>query len=156
MAVRRGSGGVEDRVLSQLLSELDGIVPLNNVTVVAATNRPDVLDDALLRPGRLDRLIYVGVPSKEGRLDILKIHLRKTPLAPDVDLQELADLTEGYSGAELASVCREGGLNAMRDNLEAAEVTRGHLLKAVGAVDRQITPDVLEFYRNFQKNAKSL
>ena len=98
-----GGGGVGARVLSQLLHEMDGIQPLRAVLVVAATNRPDLIDAALLRPGRFDRLIHVGLPDETGRAQILAIHTRAMPLAPDVSLGELAAETAGYSGAELAA-----------------------------------------------------
>ena len=105
----RGGGGggskVGERVLAQLLTEMDGVVSLTGVTVVAATNRPDMIDKALLRPGRLDRVVYVSLPDLATRRQVLDIHTRSMPLAEGVDLEQLALDTEGYSGAELAAVC---------------------------------------------------
>ena len=122
IAPRRGSGlgdsRVTERVISQLLTELDGLEELRKVVVIAATNRPDILDPALLRPGRFDRLIYVPPPDREARLEILKIHTRGKPLAEDVDLEELADRTEGYTGADLEALCQTAAILAIREHLE--------------------------------------
>jgi len=119
IAPRRGLGygdsNVTERVLSQLLTELDGLEKLKDVVVIAATNRLDVLDPALLRPGRIDRLILVSAPDEGARLEILKIHTRSMPLDSDVDLEELAALTENYSGSDLESICREAGMLALRE-----------------------------------------
>jgi len=106
--------GVTERIINQLLAEMDGIVPLNKVVVIAATNRPDILDPALLRPGRFDRLIYVPPPDKSARVEILKVHTRSVPLAEDVSLEEIAEKTEGYTGADLEALVREATINAMR------------------------------------------
>lgn len=104
------------RTLVQLLSEMDGFDPLDNVKVIAATNRIDLLDDALLRPGRFDRLIEIPLPDFKGRLEIFRIHTRRMKLANDVDLEELARMTEGFSGADIKAVTVEAGYNAIRDN----------------------------------------
>jgi len=104
------------RTLVQLLSEMDGFDPLDNVKVIAATNRIDLLDDALLRPGRFDRLIEIPLPDKDGRLEIFRIHTRKMKLADDVDLEELARRTEGFSGADIKAVTVEAGYNAIRED----------------------------------------
>jgi len=106
---------VTERVVSQLLTEMDGLEPLHNVTVIAATNRPDMIDPGLLRPGRFDRLVYVPPPDLQARKEILKIHTRGKPLAPDVDLDELAKKMENYTGAEIAAVCNEATMLAIRD-----------------------------------------
>ena len=102
------------RTLMQLLAELDGFDPLDNVKVIAATNRIDILDPALLRPGRFDRLIYVPPPDRRARLEILKIHTRNMPLADDVDLEEIAEMTEGATGADLKAIVVEAGYSAIR------------------------------------------
>ncbi len=107
------SARVTDRVLNQLLTELDGLQTLKDVIVVAATNRPDIVDPALIRSGRFDRLVYVGVPTKSGREAILRIHTKEMPIT-NVDLTELADITEGYVGSDLESLCRESAMLAMR------------------------------------------
>jgi len=115
--VRGGSNDshVTERVISQLLTELDGLEELRDVTVIAATNRPDIIDPALLRPGRFDRLIYIPPPDKEARKEIFKIHTRNKPLADDVDIDELAEKTEGYTGADIAAVCNEAVMTAIRE-----------------------------------------
>ena len=110
LAGERGAGSsggsdVADRVLTQLLTEIDGVEALTDVTVVAATNRPDRIDAALLRPGRLDRIVYVPLPDAETRREILQIHFAKTPVADDVDIEELVERTEKYSGAEVGPHC---------------------------------------------------
>lgn len=94
-------GGASDRVINQLLTEMDGVGAKKNIFIVGATNRPEIMDEALLRPGRLDQLIYIPLPDNPSRLSILKANLRKTPLAKDVDLNFLANITEGFSGADL-------------------------------------------------------
>jgi len=108
---RRGGGysdsGVTERVISQLLTEMDGLETLQNVVVIAATNRPDIIDPALLRPGRFDRLIYVPSPDDNSRLQIFKIYTKKIPIAPDVSLQEVNKATRGYSGADVQALCNE-------------------------------------------------
>ncbi|MEM4075396.1 MAG: CDC48 family AAA ATPase [Metallosphaera sp.] len=117
IAPMRGMGhdsGVTERMVNQLLSEMDGIVPLSKVVVIAATNRPDIIDPGLLRPGRFDRLIYVPPPDKQARLEILKVHTKSVPLAPDVDLNALADKTEGYTGADLEALVREATMISLR------------------------------------------
>ena len=107
--------GVTERIVNQLLAEMDGITPLNKVVVIAATNRPDILDPALLRPGRFDRLIYVPPPDKIARLEILKVHTRNVPLAEDVNLETIAEKTEGYTGADLEAVVREATMLMLRE-----------------------------------------
>ncbi len=109
---------VTERVISQLLTELDGLEELRDVTVIAATNRPDIIDPALLRPGRFDRLIYIPPPDKEARKEIFRIHTRKKPLAEDVNLDELAEKTEGYTSADIAAVCNEAVMAAIREYIE--------------------------------------
>ena len=118
IAPLRGMGhdsGVTERMVNQLLSEMDGIVPLSKVVVIAATNRPDIIDPALLRPGRFDRLIYVPPPDKQARLEILKVHTKSVPLSPDVNLEALAEKTEGYTGADLEALVREATMISLRE-----------------------------------------
>ncbi|MEM0330496.1 MAG: AAA family ATPase, partial [Archaeoglobaceae archaeon] len=107
-----GSRAVE-RVLNQLLIEMDGLEELHGVVVIGATNRPDILDPALLRPGRFDRLVYVKPPDRKSRLSIFRIHTKNMPLAEDVDLEELAEITEGYVGADIEAICREAVMLAL-------------------------------------------
>src|SRR3989442_12571784 len=110
---------VTERVISQILTEMDGLEELHNVTIIAATNRPDLVDPALLRPGRFDRLVYIPPPDPEARKAIFGIHSKGKPLAPDVNLDELAARSENYTGAEIAAVCNEAAMLAIRDFLAA-------------------------------------
>ncbi|HIE19353.1 TPA: AAA family ATPase [Candidatus Bathyarchaeota archaeon] len=155
---RRGVGysnsGVTERVISQLLTEIDGIETLQEVIVLAATNRPDILDPAIMRPGRLDRMIYVPEPNEKGRLQIFKIHTKDMPLAKDVDLPKLAHLTKGYSGADIESICREAAIIALRRDINSKEVTFSDFEKALKRIGPSITPDMDNWYRNFMKQAR--
>ncbi|KAI9209218.1 P-loop containing nucleoside triphosphate hydrolase protein [Polychytrium aggregatum] len=154
IGVRRGGeDSVGDRVLSQLLGEMDGIEPLVNVTVVAATNRPDILDSALLRPGRFDRILYVAPPDLATRRDIFRIQLQKMPCAADVDLDELAQLTQGFSGAECVSVCQTAAMKAMEEDIGVDAVGRKHFADAARAVTPRITPEMLAFYDQFRSRS---
>lgn len=143
LAPRRGQSsdsGVSDRVVAALLTELDGVEPLRDVVVVGATNRPELVDPALLRPGRLERLIYVPPPDTEARGQILRAAARNTPLADDVDLDALAARLDGYSAADCAALIREAALAAMRESLAAAEVTARHLEQAQQTVRPSLDP----------------
>jgi len=145
---------VGERVVSQLLAEMSGLEDLHDVVVIAATNRPDILDPAILRPGRLDRMIYVPEPNEEGRYQIFKIHTKNMPLAEDVDLRELARLTKGYSGADIESVCREAALIALRRDINSKEVRFSDFKEALKKIGPSITPDMDNWYRNFMKQAR--
>uniref|UniRef100_A0A7S2WD52 AAA+ ATPase domain-containing protein n=1 Tax=Mucochytrium quahogii TaxID=96639 RepID=A0A7S2WD52_9STRA len=148
----QGAGGVADRVLSQMLTEMDGIGERKRVVVVAATNRPDIVDPALLRPGRLDRKIYVPPPDSRARLEILKIHTKSTPLGPDVNLESLSETTtKGFSGAEIASLCREAAMYALQQNMDATQVTHEHFEFAACKIQPQITQEMLKFYQELLK-----
>jgi transitional endoplasmic reticulum ATPase len=143
LAPRRGQSGdsgVSDRVVAALLTELDGVEPLRDVVVLGATNRPDLVDPALLRPGRLERLVYVPPPDAEARADILRATAKNTPLASDVDIEATASSLEGYSAADCAALIREAALTAMRESLDAAEVTAAHLNTAKSAVRPSLDP----------------
>jgi transitional endoplasmic reticulum ATPase len=148
--------GVTDRIVNQLLTEMDGIVPLSNVVVLAATNRPDMLDPALLRPGRFDRVIYVPPPDKEARKQILKIHTKRMPLANDVDLDRLAELTEGYTGADLAALVREAALLKLREKLEPGPVEWRHFEQALKKVRPSLTRDDIARYEQMADRLKKL
>ncbi|WP_455285500.1 CDC48 family AAA ATPase [[Eubacterium] cellulosolvens] len=152
---RRGLGysdsGASERVISQLLTELDGIESLQNVVVIGATNRPDILDPAVLRPGRFDRLIYVPAPDHKALKEIFKIHIRNMPLSKDVDLDQVAHMAAGYSGADVEALCREAAMNALREDAEADEVTLRDFKQAMERVKPSITSDMDTWYQNFSK-----
>lgn len=156
---QRGGGGgskVGDRVLSALLTEMDGIEQLKNVTIVAATNRPDMIDSALMRPGRLDRRVYVPLPDKATRLQVFAIHTKRKPLADNVDLETMAERTEGYSGAEIASICNTAALKALEEAVEddakaASLVTWDHFEAALKAVRPRITQSLIKIYDVFHE-----
>ena len=116
--------GVQERILATLLNEMDGIEQSNDLLIIAATNRPDMVDAALMRPGRIDNMIYVPPPDNVARLTILEIHSRKMPLADDVVLAELALQTENCTGADLENLCREAGLLALREDIHCQKVVR--------------------------------
>ncbi len=123
--------GVTQRVVNQLLTEMDGLEELQDVAVIAATNRPDILDPALLRAGRFDRHVKVEDPNKETRLAIFKVHTKDMPLADDVDLEKLAEKTEGYVGADIEAICREAAMLTLRENMESEEVPMKNFEKAI-------------------------
>ncbi|KAJ3342403.1 spermatogenesis associated protein 5 [Gonapodya sp. JEL0774] len=147
------SSSATTRVLSQLLVELDGISPLSNVTVVAATNRPDAIDPALLRPGRIDRMCYVGPPDLEARAEIFRMRIRGMKTCGDVNLAELVSRTNGYSGAECVAVCQEAAMAAMEENVDATEVCWRHFLSALEMVPSRITKEMLNFYDEFRQKS---
>ena len=126
--------GVTKRVVNQLLTEMDGLEELEDVAIIAATNRPDILDAGLMRPGRFDRHIQVKEPDEEARLAIFKVHTKNMPLAKDVDLKKLAKQTDGYVGADIESVCREAAMLALRENLEASEIPNKYFKEAIDKV----------------------
>jgi len=151
-----GDSHVTERMISQLLTELDGLEDLKDVTVIAATNRPDIIDTALLRPGRFDKLLYIKNPDKEARKEIFKIHLKKKPLADDVDIDELAKKTENYTGADIAAVCNQAVMEGIREyikkygkvdkeELKKLKVERRHIEKALEKA-KPISKNDLEKY----------
>jgi transitional endoplasmic reticulum ATPase len=145
-----------ERIVSQLLTEMSGIEEMKGVVVIAATNRPDLVDPALLRAGRIDRFILVPAPDEKARLEILKIHTRNMPLDKDVDLKEIAKRTEGYSGADLEAICREAAMNALREDIKAKKVKRKHFEEAMKKVTSSITKELLEFYKKFVERRKKI
>ena len=149
-----GESGVTERLVNQLLAEMDGIEKLKNVVIIAATNRPDILDPALLRPGRFDRIVYVPPPDRKGRLEIFKVHTKNMPLAEDVDLEKLAEMTEGYTGADIEAVCREAALNALREDPEAKKVHMRHFEKALEIISPSISSEDAELYDKLVKVLK--
>ncbi|PWN36512.1 AAA-domain-containing protein [Meira miltonrushii] len=150
MTTARGSGDGGDRLITTLLNEMDGVEQLSNVIVIAATNRPDVLDAALLRPGRLDRLLYVGPPDLEARKQILSKRTQAMALAEDVNLSLIADLTHGCSGAEVVSICNDAGLRAMNESISIEAVRQDHLESAAKQVRRRITPQMIRQYESWR------
>ena len=157
---RRGLGfadsGVTERVISQLLTEMDGIVTLQDIVVIAATNRPDIVDPAVLRPGRFDRLIYVPEPDEKSRLEIFKIYTKNMPLAKDVDLKKLAEMTKNYSGADIEALCREAAMNALRRDVNAKEVTMQDFNEAMKIIGPSIAPEMENWYKNFMKQLRKV
>ncbi len=147
---------VGERIVSQLLTEIDGISELSDVVVIAATNRPDILDPALLRPGRLEKLIYVPPPDEKGRLEILRIHTRNVPLAEDVDLVELAKRTEGYTGADLAALVREAAMHALREDINTRHVSMKHFEAALKKVKPSVTKYMIEYYQRWLETARQM
>ncbi len=155
---RRGAGysdsGASERVISQLLTEMDGIEALQNVVVIGATNRPDILDPAVMRPGRFDRLIDVPAPDSKALMQIFKIHAQSMPLSADVDLQEVAVKAKGYSGADVEALCREAAMNALRESIDAKEVTRKDFDKAMETVSPSINPKMEDYYSQFHERSR--
>jgi transitional endoplasmic reticulum ATPase len=160
---RMGDSGVGERVVSQLLTELDGLEELEDVVVIATTNRPDLIDSALLRPGRLDRHVHVPVPDEEGRRAILAVHTREKPLADDVDLDALAADMDGYAGADIEAVCREAAMNASRELITSVEpedigssvgnvrIDREHFEQALDEVNPSVTEDTRQRYEEIER-----
>jgi len=142
---------VTERVLNQLLAEMDGLEGLEDVTVIGATNRPDILDSALLRPGRFDRIILVDVPNEESRKEILKVHLKNTPLADDVNIDTLAKMTEGYVGADIENLVREATMNALRKDINAKSVRWVDFEDAFKKVKPSVTSDTANKYKKLEE-----
>jgi len=179
IAVQRGhgagdAGGAGDRVMNQLLTEMDGVNAKKSLFFIGATNRPEIIDEALLRPGRLDQLIYIPLPDKPSRLSILKAGLRKTPIARDVDIDYIAHITEGFSGADLAEISQRAAKAAVRESIEAdarlkrakelnptmaqqmnvdpvPEIGRKHFEEALRNARRSVTNVDLEKYEQFRR-----
>ena len=148
LAPPRGGGGdsrVSDRLVDQLLTSMDGLESMEGVVVIGATNRPEIVDPALLRPGRFDRLLLVHAPDLEARLAILEIHTADMPLEK-VDLKRLAKQTDGYSGADLEGIVREAGMLALREDPEAVRVTQAQFAQALEVVPPSITDDTVKYY----------
>jgi transitional endoplasmic reticulum ATPase len=153
----RGAGGdtrVTERVISQLLTEIDGLLTLQNVLVIAATNRPDIIDSAVLRPGRFDRRVYVPTPDEAARLKILQIKTEKMPLDEGVNLKDLVRKMDGYSGADIESVTREAGMNSLRRDPDSKVVTFVDFEDAMAATVPSITPEMEKWYKQTDKRFK--
>jgi transitional endoplasmic reticulum ATPase len=143
---------VMERVVNQLLSEMDGLEALKDVVVIGATNRPDILDPALLRSGRFDRMLLVGPPDKLGRHEILKIQAAKMPKGEDVNLEELAELTEGYVGSDLDSLCREAAMLALRE--EGEKVEMNHFKESLKKVRPSVEENMVSYYERITERFK--
>ncbi len=158
LAPHRGGGlgepAVTERVVNTLLSEMDGLEELQGVVVLGATNRPTLLDPALLRPGRFDELLYVPVPEEEGRLHILRIHTQDMPLGEDVSLERLAAETHGYTGADLEDLVRRAGMQALRENLEADRIPMRFFEKALTETHASVTPEMEREYSELAETLK--
>ncbi|WIV68165.1 CDC48 family AAA ATPase [Natrialbaceae archaeon AArc-T1-2] len=158
-----GDSGVGERVVSQLLTELDGLEELEDVVVIATTNRPDLIDQALLRPGRLDRHVHVPVPDEEGRKKIFEVHTREKPLADAIDLEWLAAETDGYVGADIEAVCREASMEATREFIDSVDpeeidesvgnvrISKEHFENALTEIGPSVTPETRERYEEIEE-----
>jgi len=180
VGVQRGSGvggsGAEDRVLNQLLTEMDGAGVKKNLFFIGATNRPDILDEALIRPGRLDQLIYIPLPDKGARKNIFKAVLRKSPVAPNVSFDFMSELTQDFTGADITELCQRAAKAAIRDAISAEEdrrrlaagndggdadmgeaedpvpvITRAHFEEAFHAARKSVTTHDLYKFEEFRK-----
>jgi len=177
IAKSRGSssgdaGGAADRVINQILTEMDGMTSKKNVFIIGATNRPDIIDPAILRPGRLDQLIYIPLPDLGSRINILKAVLRKSPVAKEVDVEYIAQHTHGFSGADLTEICQRAAKNAIRESIEAEiqkqkkkeesgmevdeeeidpvpEITRVHFEEAMKFARRSVSDNDIRKYEMF-------
>ncbi|MFH1848900.1 MAG: CDC48 family AAA ATPase [archaeon] len=152
IAPRRGASSdshVTERVVNQILTEMDGLKDMTDVVIVAATNRPDMLDTALLRPGRFDRIILTPAPDIKSRLAIFKVHSEKMPLE-DVSLEDLAEKTENYVGADIQAICREAAIMALREDIKAKKVRKKHFNKALKLVKPSVTEDVEKAYEDLE------
>ena len=183
LARARGSGGgssdTSDRVINQLLSEIDGIGSGKTLFIIGATNRPDILDPGIMRPGRLDQLIYIPLPDRDSRISIFKANLRKSPVADDITFEQLADVTDGFSGADITEICQRAAKNAIRDAItadierqkrvedeeltqEEADalpdpvpcITRAHFEASMSKARRSVTPDIVQQYDEFTAKIK--
>ncbi len=148
-----GDNTAWERVVAQLLTSMDGVESLRNVTVMGATNRPDMIDPALLRPGRFDRLVLVGAPDMESRRGILEVHTRRMPLL-DVDLDGIVRSTEGFVGADIAALCREAGIAAMREDPDAEHVCQRHFDMALDSVGPSVSEADMDRYGRLGKSMK--
>jgi transitional endoplasmic reticulum ATPase len=145
-----GEPHATERIVNQLLSELDGLEELRGVVIIGATNRPDIIDPALLRPGRFDEMILVPVPDPKTRAEIFKVHTKKMSLAADVNLGEFVRITQDFTGADIAAVCKKAGRIAMRENINAEKVSHKHFLSAIEETGPSVTPDIMSYYERIK------
>ena len=174
-----GSSDTSDRVINQILSEIDGMGSGKTLFIIGATNRPDILDPGIMRPGRLDQLIYIPLPDRESRVSIFKANLRKSPVEESVKMEQLADVTDGFSGADITEICQRAAKNAIRDSItaqierqkrvEAGELTQeeadalpdpvpfitaAHFEASMSKARRSVGPEIIEQYRQFSEKQK--
>jgi len=156
-AITSGRGETESTrtfasIVNQILVEMDGIENRKGIITIASTNRPDIVDPAFLRPGRFDRLIYVEAPDKDGRLKILEVHTKNMPLAEDVSLERIANLTDGYSGADIENLCREAGMEAIREKMDDLDqIEFRHFEKALSKIKSTLPIEIIEKYEKMAK-----
>ncbi|MBS3748938.1 MAG: CDC48 family AAA ATPase [Candidatus Thermoplasmatota archaeon] len=158
IAPRRGaySGShVTESVVNQLLTSVDGLESMEGVIIIGATNRPDIIDSSLLRPGRFDRLIMTPSPDTDAREEIFKIHTKNMPLGADVSLKDLADDTDGFSGADIEALCRESAMIALRENIKVKKVKKDHFTKAMHNIRASLTDNLIEYYKKVSKQLGS-
>ncbi len=132
-----GDSKVTERIVNQILTEMDGIEKLEDVIIIGATNRPDMLDEGLLRPGRFDRLIKIKNPEKEGRYEIFKVHTKKMKLDDDIDLKKLAEDTDKLTGADIQSICQEAAMLALREDIGAKKISNKHFSDALSKIKKK-------------------
>ena len=184
IARARGAGGsgsseTSDRVINQILSEIDGMGSGKTLFIIGATNRPDILDPGIMRPGRLDQLIYIPLPDRESRVSIFKANLRKSPIHDDISLDQLADVTEGFSGADITEICQRAAKNAIRESITAElerkkrvedgeltqeeadalpdqvpAITKAHFEESMSKARRSVGPEIVQQYDDFTAKTK--
>mmetsp|Transcript_20286 Transcript_20286/g.44318 ORF Transcript_20286/g.44318 Transcript_20286/m.44318 type:complete len:257 (+) Transcript_20286:1-771(+) len=184
IARARGAGGsgsseTSDRVINQILSEIDGMGSGKTLFIIGATNRPDILDPGIMRPGRLDQLIYIPLPDRESRVSIFKANLRKSPIHDDISFEQLADVTEGFSGADITEICQRAAKNAIRESITAElerqkrvedgeltqeeadalpdqvpAITKAHFEESMSKARRSVGPEIVQQYDDFTAKIK--
>jgi transitional endoplasmic reticulum ATPase len=155
--IRGASAGepqVTERIVNQLLSEMDGLEELRGVVVIGATNRPDIIDPALIRPGRFDELILVPVPDMATRKKIFEVHTGKMSLDDDIDIDALVEMTEEYTGADIAYVCKKAGRYALREDMECDRVRQKHFIATIEDTGPSVTPDTMKYYENLKSDLR--
>jgi transitional endoplasmic reticulum ATPase len=151
-----GDSHVTERVISQLLTEMDGLESMKDVIVLAATNRPELIDRALLRTGRFDRFVYVPAPDKKSREKIFEIYTKNMPLDEDVAIKKLVEMTEYFVGGDVEALCREAGMRALRENMDAKIVSMKHFNDAMKTLHASVTPQILENYERMDKELRRI
>jgi transitional endoplasmic reticulum ATPase len=146
---------VTENIVSQILTEMSGLEDMHNVVVIAATNRPDMLDSAIMRPGRFDRQVLVPAPDADARQEIFNVHTKKMPVDKKVNLKSLAKETEGYSGADIEAVVREAGLNALREDMKASSVKKKHFDDALKKIRPSIDQRLIDYYEKMIDRMRS-